>query len=309
LAMAPRPPSQNAEVSIKARAVQRGVLPAFSGCSRLLLLVYYDYMSILTHDLQPRQIGSPTEARVVAELEARQQRLVTAAEVGQLAGVQGQRVIDVLAELRAHGWLRPLSLRGTYEFLPAAGGPLASGDVWLELRAALARDPAARAHVGLGSAAFLRGLADRRPLPNTIVWQADREAPPGLLRVYRVIRCVPSRFFGTEPQDGLPVAGVERIAVEVALWPQYAGDLLNPDHWIAAVLGACDAHRLAALALRAGPAATGRLGHLASARGVRAAILDALRPLPRAHPAWLGPRRSGARYDHSWDVYDTLGIA
>ena len=275
---------------------------------KLLLLGYYGAMAMLTHDLQPRQIGSPAEARVVAELEARQQRLVTATEVGLLARVEGQRVIDVLAGLRSHGWLRPLSLRGSYEFLPAVGGPLASGDAWLELRAALDRDPAARAHLGRGSAAFARGLADRRPLPNTVVWQASREVPPGLLRVYRVVRCVPSRFFGTEPLDGLPVASVERIAVEVALWPQYGGDLLNPDHWLGEVLRACDPERLASLASRAGPAATGRLGYLASARGAPEPVLDALRPLPRAHPAWLGSRRFGAKYDHSWDVYDSLGL-
>jgi predicted transcriptional regulator of viral defense system len=266
-------------------------------------------MSMLTHDLQARRIGSSDEARVVAELEARQQRLVTALEIGQMLGVQGQRTIDVVAQLRGHGWVRPVSLRGVYEFLPAVGGPLPSGDAWLELRASLNRDPAARAHVGLGSAAFARGLADRRPMPNTVIWQASREVPPGLLRVYRVIRCSPSRFFGSEPLDGVPVASVERIAVETALWPQQSGDLLNPDHWLGPVLQTCDARRLAALAVLAGPAATGRLGYLAQGRGAPGSLLEALRALPRARPSWLGPRRSGVHYDPSWNVYDGLGLA
>ncbi len=191
------------------------------------MMRYHGQTAMMTTGLQHREITSQAEARVVSELETGQRRTVTTTEIAAMidAPAGSQRVRDVVALLRKHGWLLPLPLRGAYEFQPAVGGPYPSGDPWLELRGALARHPDARAHVGLGSAAFLQRLADRRPVPDTVVWLADHPVPPGLLRPYRVVRCAPDRFFGSSSIDGLPVATPERIALEVALWPMYAGDL------------------------------------------------------------------------------------
>jgi len=248
----------------------------------------------------------------VGELEASQRITLTTEEVAAVIGapLASQRVRDVIAQLRKHGWLQPLPLRGAYEFQPAVSGPYPSGDPWLELRVVLARNTAARAHVGLGSAAFLRHFADRRPVPDSVVWLADQPVPPGMLRPYRVVRCVADRFFGSSPIDGLPVATPERIALEAALWPGYAGDLRSPEHWIRNVLQHVDLDTLTEGARRLGPAVTGRLGYLAERFDVPAAAA-AIAELPRTHPIWLGSRTTpeSRQYDSRWGVYDTIGVA
>lgn len=262
-------------------------------------------------DLQSRKITSEAEARVVTELETSQQGTVTIREIAELIGAPpgAQRARDVVALLRKHGWLRSLPLRGAYEFEPAVAGPFPSGDPWLELRVTLERNQEARAHVGLGSAAFIRRLTDRRPTPDTIVWSSGPRVPPGLLRAYRVVRCEINRFFGSSLVDALAVATLERIALEVALWPGYAGDLRSPEHWIANVLERSDVDVLADGARRLGPSVTGRLGYLAD-RFRAPAVASAMEELARAHPVWLGPRRaSPKRYDGRWGVYDTVGVA
>lgn len=258
-----------------------------------------------------RRIAADAEAQVVAELETSQRRTVTTDEIADIIGAApaSQRVRDVVALLRRHGWLRALPLRGAYEFEPAVGGPFPSGNPWLELAVALQRNPRAQAHVGLGSAAFVRRLADRRPTPDTIVWVADQPVPPGLREVYRVVRSTDDRFFGTSSVDGVLVATVERIALEVALWWKYAGDLRSAEHWLRNVLQRSDPGTVSAGARQLGPTVTGRLGYLAQALEA-STIVSALAPLPHAGPIWLGPRSSPVkRYDRVWGVYDTIGVA
>ena len=258
-----------------------------------------------------RRITSDAEAQVVAELETSQRRTITTSDVAAIIGVApaSQRVRDVVALLRMHGWLRALPLRGAYEFEPAVGGPFPSGDPWLELVVALERNPQARAHVGIGSAAFVRRLADRRPLPDTVIWLADQPAPPGLRAVYRLVRCTGARFFATAMVGGAPVATVERIALEVALWWKYAGDLRNREHWLRTVLQQADPQVVATGARQLGPTVTGRLGYLAEAFDA-GAIASALAPLPHVGPTWLGLRTSPVKtYESRWGIYDTIGVA
>jgi len=240
-----------------------------------------------------------------------QRRTFTTIDVARIIGAPAgsQRARDVVALLRRHGWIRPLPMRGTYEFESASGGPFPSGDPWLELRVALERDPLARAHVGLGSAAFARRLADRRPLPDTVVWADDRPAPKGLSSVYRVIRCTTHRFFGSSMIDSVSVATPERIAMEVAMWWRDAGDLRNPEHWISDVLSHIDIETLTVGARQLGPTVTARLGYIANAFGAHD-VADSLVKLPLAGPVWIGPRFDNKKiYDSTWGVYDTLGVA
>ena len=248
---------------------------------------------------------------MVTELETSQRGTVTTLEIAEMIGVPrgAQRVRDVVALLRKHGWLRSLPLRGAYEFEPAVAGPFPSGDPWLELRVTLERNQEARAHVGLGSAAFIRRLADRRPLPDTVVWSSGPRVPPGLLRAYRVVRCESDRFFGSSLVDTVAVATAERMALEVAMWPGYAGDLRDPEHWIARVLDRVDLEVLADGARRLGPTVTARLGYLAE-RFRAPAVASAIEQLPRAHPVWLGSRAASPKhYESRWGVYDTVGVA
>lgn len=258
-----------------------------------------------------RRITSDAEAQVVAELETSQRRTVTTDDVARIIGapLASQRVRDVIVLMRKHGWLRALPLRGAYEFEPAIGGPFPSGNPWLELGVALERNHKARAHVGLGSAAFMLRLADRRPLPDTVIWRADQPLPPGLRDVYRLVRCEPKRFFGTALVKGVPVATAERIALEVALWWKYAGDLRNANHWLRNVFQHVEPDVLAAGAQCLGPTVAGRLGYLAQAFEAHAVIAK-LAPLQRTGPLWLGPRTAITKvYNHTWRVYDTIGVA
>jgi hypothetical protein len=127
--------------------------------------------------------------------------------------------------------------------------------------------------------------------------------------VYRIVRCTPDRFFGTSAVDRVPVATVERIALEVALWWKYAGDLRNEDHWLRTVLQQADPQLVAASARRLGPTVTARLGYLAQAFDA-SAIAAALAPLPHAGPTWLGSRTLPVkRYESGWGIYDTIGVA
>ena len=266
-------------------------------------------MAMMDTELQ-RKITSEAEAQVVAELETSQRRTVTTRDIADIVGARpaSQRARDIVAILRRHGWLRDLPLRGAYEFEPAVGGPFPSGDPWLELKVALERNPQARAHVGLGSAAFVRSLADRRPTPDIVVWLADQPVPPGLRQVYRVVRSTANRFFGTSPVGELPVATTERIALEVATWPKYAGDLRNEEHWLRNVLQHVDPELISEGARQLGPAVTGRLGYLAQAYGA-STVVSCLALIPHAGPNWLGPRSSPVkRYDSIWGVYDTIGV-
>jgi hypothetical protein len=211
--------------------------------------------------------------------------------------------------LRRHGWIRQLPLRGSYEFQPAAGGPFSSGDPWLAFRIATERDPCTAAHVGLGSAAFLRSFADRRPLPDTVVWSLATRPADGLASLYRIIRVRPERFFGTELLNGLSVATPERIALETATWPTRAGDLRNLDHWLRAVLNSASIDSLIEGATRLGPTTTARLGYLAQRFGAEG-VASAMSELPHAKPVWIGSRElGGKRFDARWGVYDNVGVA
>src|SRR3954454_4364374 len=88
-------------------------------------------------------------AGMVQELELGGERLVTIDDL-QRARPELDRALvrQGIAHLVRRGWLRPVGVRGTYEFIPgAAAGPYPSGDPWLVLRAELARRPG-EFHVG-----------------------------------------------------------------------------------------------------------------------------------------------------------------
>jgi predicted transcriptional regulator of viral defense system len=260
------------------------------------------------YNLQPRQIISKNEAKVVAELETSQKHTITLFQIAKIieAPQGGQQARSLAANMCRHGWLSPLSLRGAFAFHPAVSGHFPSGASWLELRVALERNPQAKAHIGLGSAAWLQHFADRRPLPDTVVWCSNAVVPEGLAANYRVVRCAPDRYFGAE-KNGVMVSIPERIALEVALWPKYAGDLRSSEHWLASVFEKVDVDVLAAGAEQLGPAVTGRLGYLAqqfNAERVYRELVD----LPMASPVWLGDRAAEAKkYDDQWGCTTLLG--
>lgn len=92
------------------------------------------------------------------------------------------------------------------------------------------------------------------------------------------------------------------------MWPLYAGDLTNPEHWLPAALAAANLEELGDGAKMLGPVVTARLGYLAERFGADDAVAF-LETLPRAKPVWLGPRGAGRRrFDARWGVYDNVGV-
>src|SRR5665811_1979638 len=82
--------------------------------------------------------------------------------------------------LAAHGWLVPLPVRGTYEFLPAQSGPDRAGDPLTEAAAALKRFPDLGIQLVLGGAAFLGGFNERAPVRYTLIVPVQAPLQRGL---------------------------------------------------------------------------------------------------------------------------------
>lgn len=248
-------------------------------------------------------------AAVVAELEAMQKRLITQEEIAHSVGLQPgtPQTRKLVERLRAHGWIRALPVRGAYEFLPAESGPHPSGDRWAEFRAALQRDPHLPAQVVLHSAAFMRGLADRFPVPDQIA-VGGKTITRGLASVYDVIRTTPARLGGATLEDGVPVSAVERLPLDVIWWWSKAGDLRNPEHWVGDALRKSDQVRLTELAVKEGPTVVARCGYLAE-RFEALEITKRLEALHRRGPTWIGPRSKPATFNSRWEVYDSIGVA
>lgn len=139
-------------------------------------------------DKAPRSI--PTRlAAVVQELELGGERLVALDDVvHDRPDLDRALVRQGIAQLVRRGWLLPVGVRGTYEFIPAAAGPYQSGDPWLILRAVLRRPGAF--HVGATSATWLLGYAQRSPTPHLVVTTPDVRVPRQLA-AYRVLRTAP----------------------------------------------------------------------------------------------------------------------
>lgn len=246
---------------------------------------------------------------VVAELEAMQKRLVDQEEIAKAAGVQpgGRQARKLVERLREHGWIRSLPLRGRYEFLPAESGSYPSGDRWTELRAALQRDSNFPIQVVLQSAAFLRGLADRFPVPDQVA-VGRKTVSRGLQSVYKVIRTKPERLGSTTIEDGIPVSTLEHLPLEVLWWWSEAGDLRNPEHWVGRALRESDHQRLTELVVNEGPTMVARCGYLAE-RFDAVEITKRLEGLHRRGPTWIGTRSKPSRFNACWQVYDSIGVA
>ena len=210
--------------------------------------------------------------------------------------------------LVAHGWLIPLPVRGTYEFLSAQSVPDRAGDPLTEAAAALKRDPGLRLQLVLGGAAFLGGFNERAPLRYTLI--VPRQAPiqRGLAHAYDLIRAAPSRFFGAAPPDSVTMSGASRLLFDAALWPTRAGDLRGPDHWLRAALATAEIAEILAFAQRLdSDRVTARAGYFAEAFG-RSDIAASLADLhPKAAVRLGDPAGPLHARDTRFGVRDHLG--
>lgn len=250
----------------------------------------------------------PWLAAVVQELELNGSRLVTIDDI-QRARPDLDRALARLgiALLVRRGWLRPLGVRGTYEFIPgAAAGPYPSGDPWLILRAELARRPD-QFHVGATSAAWLLGYAQRSPVPHIIVTTPHVRTPQALLNEYRVLRTTPAPAHGDV--DGLPVPTPPELFAEVA---QLASRLRldSSKGWLSRLLADVSPDDLARTLRDRSMTTRARAGYLADLCGTEAhtAAIAMLGPIGPG-PYYTGPRGSYGAFSVRWQVYDTGRIA
>ena len=254
----------------------------------------------------------PSGAAIVTHLEVFRQCLVTSAEIAKIIGnKQGSNAHEqVIRSLISHGWLRGLSVRGVYEFMPANSGPLPSGNPLIEAMAVLRRSPTLKIQMVLWGAAFFGSFADRAPRRYTVIVPEQAPIQNGLAQVYEVIRAAPTRFFGAFLRDGVPVSGAERLLFDAALWPDRAGDLRDSDHWLRASLVKSDTATIVAFARQLDSyRVTARAGYFAESFGRPdvAAALAELRPQGMLH---IGhPSDPYIARDARFGVIDHIGIA
>jgi predicted transcriptional regulator of viral defense system len=252
---------------------------------------------------------------VVGELELRGATVVSAERVAEYAGAPAgsSAAYDVIRRLVAARWLRPLPVKGHYEFLPGAAGPFSREDTLDPLRAMFA-DSDVPGQVVLSGAAFLRGFAGRAPMQFDVLLPRSKSVWAALRSRYRFHWVTSDRIFGAELLDGVPVSTRERLLVDVALWPDAVGGALRDrDHWLGRVLEGTTATTVVQLLRRLdSTTATARAGYLAHAFG-REDLASAIAELGRSRVTVpLLPRTEptpAARRDKRFNVEDPIGAA
>ena len=248
--------------------------------------------------------GSPP---FVQEFELNRPAFVTVDDVRRSLPRDSDAARQAVVELVRRGWLRPLGVRGTYEFIPgAAAGPYPSGDPWLVLRAELARHPG-KLHVGASSAAWLRGYAQRPPPRHVVVVPSGAWVPRPVRAGYRVLATSPAP--ASAVIDGLPVPTPAELLAEVA----QVAPRLNLDAaqgWLRRLLEDTTPDELVRVLSDRDDRTKARAGYVAEVCGAarHADAIAALRPF-RGGPFFTGPRRRGAPYAARWRVYDSGKIA
>lgn len=243
-------------------------------------------------------------AGVIQELELDRSTLVTVDDI-QRARPDLDRAVArrAITDLVRRGWLRPIGMRGTYEFIPgAAAGPYPSGDPWLILRAELARGPS-QFHVGANSAAWLLGYAQRSPSPHIVVTAPEVRIPRLLRATYCVLTAAPAPAHGSV--DGLPVPTPPELLVEVAqLAPRLRLDAARG--WLCRLIEDATPSDVVRALHDRGVATRARAGYLADLCGAdaHAAAVATLGPIGKG-PFYTGPRRAGGPFSARWRVYDT----
>ena len=208
-----------------------------------------------------------------------------------------------------HGWLVPLPVRGTYEFLPA----LAGGGMRMR-----------SARTSSGDKGSL-GTAGSRRLGSALTWPEpartrQHSAGDPLTEAAAALKRFPSRrlqlvlgeaaFLGATPRNSVAMSGASRLLFDAAFWPGRAGDLRDPGHWLRAALARADISEILAFAQRLdSDRVTARAGYFAEAFG-RPDIAAALADLrPRAAVRLGDPREPLHARDTRFGVRDHLGVA
>lgn len=250
----------------------------------------------------------PGLASLVEILELEQPRVVTAAQLGRWAEEAALRWSAdlVVRRLRERGWLLDLTTRGVWEFAPASrAGALGSGDPLIELRATLARDPSAPFVVAAESAAYLHGLASRRPDPD-VIGAPEGTRLPRALSALRIVRwraaCDPVI------RDGLPTWAVPTLLAFMGTRPGRYHDWANVGEWLRSAASQAAVSDLARELEHRPRSAWARTAYLVDIGGQGEAAQALLSQAPPGKgPYYLG-ERNGGRYVNPFEVVDTVGL-
>ena len=134
---------------------------------------------------------SRAAANTVERLDLEQASLVTLADLRNLMNdLDGRSEPKLIAKrLRHHGWLLPTALPGVSEFAPGAqAGPYPRGHPFREVIAAHRAHPELDLAVGLTSALWAHGLADRSPDRPEVAVPPGARVPTGRTRACRIVR-------------------------------------------------------------------------------------------------------------------------
>ena len=276
---------------------------------RIIVVMDTTLMQTSSRTLPPRL------APIVAGLELRAATTVDASEIARLAGVEPGSVAsrDIVRRLVDHRWLRPLPVRGRYEFLPGAAVANSRNDDLDPLRA-IGKGSGGPLQVALAGAAFLRGFSDRAPRRYDILVPQGRAVSATLRSLYRVHWVAPRRLSGGKMIDGVLASTRERLLIDVALWPAVIVQALQlQDHWLGAALEGASSDLVLDLLRDLDSAfATARAGYLAERFG-RPDIADRIASLGRSRVTVpLVPSAgssSSLHRDHRFNVLDPFGVA
>lgn len=253
--------------------------------------------------------STPSLSRLLELMELEQPRVVSRDSLehwAQEAGIHWPTNV-VLQRLRERGWLLDLKTRGVWEFAPAArAGSYGAGDPLIELRATLARRPAAPFAVAAESAAYLLGYAGRRPAREVVSAPTGLTVPPAL-RDFRVVRWAP-RAPRVE-REGLPVWSPSILIAFMASRPSLYRDWPNTGEWLGTAVSVVEAGSLHDELAGRSRAAWARAAYLLDLGGRSDLVARVLENAPTGHgPYYLGPRGRAGRYSRAFDVVDSTGL-
>lgn len=247
-------------------------------------------------------------ASIVEELELEQPRVVTLAQITDIAQRTGTDhnpagAREIAYELQRRGWLGRLRTMNTWEFFPGArAGAHGSGDRLIEVRAQLSVKPKMIIALAMESAAVLQRLAQRAPDQETVWLPAHHERPKALSR-FRVVHVdLPAEAI--DQVDDLPVWRVEALLVGIATRPSAYRDLAGLAQWLPDSGPRIDREHLLACLGPANASTKQRAIYLLQLSGRPDLAEDLARRFPPTVPVWFGATRSGGRQDRLSRVLD-----
>lgn len=250
----------------------------------------------------------PSLAPVVEQFELEGALIVTVESLTELMGPGTSETTarQTAYDLQRTGWLGRLRTQNAWEFLPAArGGPIGSGDRFMEFRARQATDPHWPGVLAMESAATLHGLAQRLPAQEVVALPRDATLPKAFAGDWRSVQ-LDLGPEGTTRVNGLPVWTIDALLVGIAARPSGYQDVAGLGQWLELATRQADIDDVASLLLSQNAATRQRAAHLFSATCVDDKADRLLRIYPPSQPVWFGPRTTGGHYDSQAMVNDTL---